>query len=209
MSASALVKGVVNRLRDALGDADGRHVFPSHDLRPPPGTSTFRAAPYVVTVGKCTSVRGDTKSGDCLDQVYSLSVCVTAWMGFSPQDRQAQDIFAVATDVTNPATGTAPNLWGQPAADTPVDDGMAEVAERIAVALNEDFATLTAANAMLGGYDATTNGFVEPFHQFSLGDVQEANGSWVGSDDKLAAGEVKTVTVVLSGARRIRVQGTY
>jgi hypothetical protein len=207
MSEAALVKGVVSRLRTAFGDSAGAHVFPSDDLKPPPGTSTFRTAPYCVTVGRASSVRGDTRSGDVNDQVYTLSVCVTAWLGHLPQDRQAHDIFSAAPNVTDPATAAPPSLFAQSSTAAEDTDGIAEVADQIIAHLAEDWDTVSACNAQLGGYDSDTNGFIEPFHNHAKGDAQNAGGDWVGSEDKVK-NEVKTLTVTLSGMRRIRVRGT-
>lgn len=198
MSRQALALGVVDRLRSALGDTDSKFVFKSNDLRPPPAACSFRSAPFVVTVGRVSGQRGPTQGGDQNDTVYSLQVAVTAWMGYAPFDRRSLET-AMPTDQTGFAQ------------DGSIDEaeGLEDVAEAIAAYLQEDWATVTAVNARIAGSGTTTNGFCEPFHSHALGDVEDADTGWVHADPK-SSGDlgIKKIVVTLSGARRIRVQGT-
>jgi hypothetical protein len=131
------------------------------------------------------------------DLVYTLQVCVTAWMGWSPVDRQPLE-----TGGTTDQTGFAQD----PSSDT--EDGMELVAEKVVAYLQESWPAITAVNARIPGYGTTTNGFIEPFHSNSIGDMEDAPNSWVHADGRDDAGTIKKLIVTLTGARRIRVQGT-
>jgi hypothetical protein len=197
MSRRALALGVVDRLRSAFGDTDGLYVFKSDDLRPAAGDCSFRTGPFVVTVGRVSASRGPTQSGDVNDQVYTLQVCVTAWMGFSPWDRQGSE--------------TAGDTDQSEFAQDPVEmteDGLEDVVEAIVTYLEEDWDTIVAVNANISGAGVTTNGFMEPFHQHSVGDIEDAPNKWVHADGSDDAGTIKKLVVTMSGARRIRVRGT-
>ena len=87
-------------------------------------------------------------------------------------------------------------------------DGIELVAERGQSYLQESWTTVAAINARIPGYNVTTNGFIEPFHTHSIGDIEDAPNSWVHADGRDDAGTIKKLVVTLTGARRIRVQGT-
>ncbi|MEB3269966.1 MAG: hypothetical protein VKJ09_15605 [Leptolyngbya sp.] len=189
---------MVDRLRTAFGDAEGKVVFKSDDLRPPPAACSFRTSPFVVTVGRVSVQRGPTQGGDPNDGVYTLQVAVTAWAAYAPWDRQSLET-AGPTDQSGFAQ------------ESPAEavDGIEETADAVAAYLQEDWATVVAANARVPGYAAgTANGFCEPFHTHAVGDVEDAPPSWVHSEGKDDSAPVKKIVVTLSGARRIRVQGT-
>lgn len=199
MSRKALALGVVDRLRSALGDTESKFVFKSNDLRPPPAACSFRSSPFVVTVGRVSGQRGPTQGGDANDTVYSVQVAITGWTAYAPFDRQSLET-AMPTDQTGFAQ------------DGDIDDsgdGLEDVAEKVVSYLQQDWATVTAVNARIPGAGTTTNGFCEPFQSHAIGDVEDADASWVHADPK-SSGDlgIKKIVVTLSGARRIRVQGT-
>ena len=197
MSKAALALGVVDRLRTMFNDTDGRFVFKSNDLRPPPAACSFRTAPFIVTVGRVSGNRGPSQGGDMNDTVYTIQVAITSWMGYAPWDRQALET-AGPTDQSGFAQEDG----------TLTEDGLEEVAEKIVAYLQEDFNTITAVNARISGAGTTTNGFCEPFHNHTIGDIEDPPNSWVHADGKDDAGTIKKLVVTLSGARRIRVRGT-
>lgn len=199
MSKRALALGVVDRLRSAFGDTAGEFVFKSDDLRPPPAACSFQTVPFILTVGSVSVQKGPTNGGDSNDQVYTLQVCVTAWMGYSPWDRQSLD-----TGGETDQTGFAQD--GD--VEETTEEGMESVADRVVTYLLEDWTTVQFVNARIPGAGVSTNGFVEPFHNPSIGDVEPAGNQWVHSDGKDDAQGIKKLVVTLSGARRIRIQGT-
>lgn len=202
MSHRAVGLGLQDHLRAALGDADGRFVFYQPDLRPPPAACSFRTAPFVVTVGQVSSSPGPAQGGDAYDQVFTCQVCLTAWMAYAPADRQGVE----AAGEPN-ADGGADPFAGDFTPAT--EDGVLDAADRVGVHLAKSWAAVAAMNARIAGAGASIDGFVEPFHSVTVGPLDDAPPSWVGAEGRADAGEVKKVTLTLSGARRIRARGAY
>lgn len=201
MSHRAIGLGLEDRLRAVFNDTDGRFVFFEPGLKPPPAACSFRTTPFVVTVGQISSSPGQIQGGDASDQVFTCQVCVTAWMAYAPQDRQGVEA-AGEPNADGGSTGFA-------AASTVVtEDGVMDCADRIAAALVKTWPTVAALNARVYGVGTTTNGFVEPFGNASIGTLDDAPPAWVGSEQKGESG-VKKITITLSGLRRIRATGTY
>lgn len=202
MSHRAVVLGIVDRLRDALGDPDGRFVFHSPDLRPPPAACSFRDRPFIVTVGQSSATPGPVGGYDASDWVYTAQVCLTAWVGYAPLDRQGGELAGL--EVADNSQTEFAQLAGCGS-----DEGILDAADIIAVALCKGYETVDAMNARIPGVGTTTNGFVEPFDRASVGPCEDAPATHVHAAGQLTAGEVKKVVITVAGARRLRHRGTY
>jgi len=199
MSERALSLGIAKHLRTLAGDTDGSRIGYQPDMKPPPASGQ-----WYISIGRPSSSRGPASGGDVNDRVYNVQVCLTLKLGYAPMDRHGHELANPASDpdFAGPLTPTTQETDWMP------EDGMLDFADKIAGYLIESYATINAANTFISGFGGTTNGFVEPFHQVSIGDVQSPGASWCygeGGDD---AGEVRTITISCSGARRIRARGT-
>jgi len=197
MSKRALALGIVARLRTIYDDMDGSHFGYQPKLMPPPASGQ-----WYVSVGRVSSAKGTTQSGDVNDQVYTVQIAITVKMGYAPEDRQGAELTRSAPDqdFAGSTQPTTPGDWQLPS------PGLEEFADEIVGYLLEDYTVLNVANTYIAGFGTTTNGFVEPFHNDSIGDVEEKPAGWVGWESA-DAGQVQAITVTMSGARRIRLRG--
>lgn len=144
---------------------------------PPPFVGQFFAA---VVPGQVTQLDDNPLS---LDETYGVVVAITHKLAYAPQDRRARQALLRA------------------------DDGPVRLGDRVGAFLHGSYGVLNAANALIPGFNADTNGFVEPLRLQSI-QYQPVDSGWLGSaggdDDK----PVYLITVVLGGARRVRVMGT-
>lgn len=198
MSERAVTLGVVKRLRDAFGDSAGEFVHDAPDLKPPQAACSFRDSPFLVTVGRASSSPGPVGGGDADDQVYTVQVCVTAWLAYAPADRQGAELDGPVPDP----------LFAEVDPPTDLQVGAKEVADRVKAYLIKSYPAIADMDSYIAGVNVTTNGFIEPFKTCTVGDAQPQPPSWIGSDDQSEAKEIWTVTLTLGGARRVRVQGT-
>lgn len=200
MSHRAVSLGIVDRLRDAIGDPDGRFVFHSPDLRPPPAACSFRDRPFIVTVGQTAASPGPIQGNDVSDWVYTAQICITAWMGYAPIDRQGGEVAGLEIGENDQSEFAQMAGAGS-------DEGILDAADMIGVYLTKGYETVNAMNARIPGFGTTTNGFIEPFHTAAIGACEDAQASHVHAEGQLTAGEVKKVIITVSGARRIRPRG--
>ncbi len=206
--------GIVQRLRLALGDETGSHVGLSPTLRPPPVMGQF-----YVSVGMNTYAVNGKSNANGVDEIHTVSVCVTTKYGFAPQDRQAalsQHSFDFATLMNGIASEGRSLLVEQPQIQPPID----ELAEYVHDLLIQDYTVLTLMNGFLGP-DPNANdvspgeytedsewGFFEPFHTGAKGNIDFASSEWVapGSAASSAQGDIQTLICTVAGARAIRPQ---
>lgn len=195
MSERALSLGCVKRIAEAIGDSDGHFVGYRPTLKPP-----FFSGQWFVSVGRTTSSRGKTTSGDVNDRVYTTQVCVTCKYGYAPDDRAPDEASAVLEEWD----------WGDYASLANSRPPILDLADRIGGLLIEDYGLVNDADTFIKNVGVDTNGFVEPFHQMTVGDIQTPGPAWCGGDGGGSddATTVETVTITLSGARRLRVLGT-
>lgn len=192
MSERALALGIVKTLRDATGDVDGIYVGYRRHLKPIPMVGEF-----FFSVGKISSTRGPTLSGDVNDRVYTAQLCLTCRYSYAPEDRQDLEMSDELTD----------DEWtlSQIAERRPK---ILDLIDRACGLLIESYAVVNNCNTFITGFNTTTNGFIEPAHQMVIGEVEPRPPAWVGGDGPDTAGSIESVTATISGWRRIRVRGT-
>jgi hypothetical protein len=155
---------------------------------------------WYVAVGQANIRRGRTQSGDVRDQEFTIQIGLTRKASYVPYDRLgAESDQPVSSD---PSTASNGAIVGQ------VWPGIVDMADNIAGLIEEDWDTMNYANGYIAGYSATANGFTEPFHQVSIGSVEDKPASWTHSDGDTRRGEIEFISVTASGARRMRVRGT-
>ncbi len=191
-SHGGLEQGIVDVLRQYFGDTEGKVIGPvPPNGQPPPGFGQ-----WYIGVCQATSTRGPSQSGDLRDQVYTVVIGITFKASVAPYDR-------LGWMAQNPNRNIK-NFASIGANTEPFEQGIYAVADAVAGLIEERYEPINAANAYL---DSRFDGFVEPFHNVSVGVVQEKNASWIHSDAKLRTGEIMYLQVVASGARRIRAKG--
>lgn len=178
MSIRALCLGVEQRLRNVLGDAEGRKVGYQPSGRPPAS-----AGQTYVSV-KFAGYRTVSVTPECDDRQFDVAVMLTWKLAYAPQDRQGRQIAQEGQDY------------------------LLDLADRVAGWLVGNWDVVNLANGFVTGAWVTTDGFVEPFDRAVCGEVQEMPPDWVGADDVEHPPTVLGMTITLSGARRIRVLGT-
>lgn len=193
MSERALALGIVKTLKDATGDSSGVYVGFRRHLRPVPMSGEF-----FISVGKLSSTRGPTLSGDVNDRVYTAQVCVTCRYAYAPEDRQDAEMSDDLTDAEWAGLGTVVERRPK----------IMDLIDRACGVLIESYTVVSNCNTFIDGFNTTTNGFVEPAHQMVIGEIEPRPPSWVGGEGSDVAGSIESVTATISGWRRIRIRGT-
>lgn len=198
-SHRALALGIQKTLRDYFADPQGRRIgIAPPNLQPPPVFGQ-----WYISIGQENSRRGPSQSGDIIDEVYTVQIAVTCKTAYVPYDRLGWESNAPVSDQP-PIAATSP-----PAMPAPTQPAITDIANKVLALLNERYAVINNANLYVPGFNDSTDGFIEPFHQVSVGNVSDKPPSWIMSEQKGGRpGELSYLVITATGARRIRTVGS-
>lgn len=191
-SHSGIEQGVVDVLRSYYNDTQGRYIGPC----PPNGQPPPAFGQWYIGVSEATSSRGPSQSGDVRDQVYTLVIHITFKSSVTPYDRLGW--------MTNGPARNDRSFGQQGPNAEEFEFNIHSVADTVAGLIEEKYEVINAANLHL---DPQWDGFVEPFHNVTVGPVTDKPASWNFSEMKLRPGEITHIQITATGARRIRIKG--
>lgn len=173
MSAPALMQAVETALRAFLTDPDGKACGVQPDGQPPPNCGQWY---YAIHWNGANQADRNPLSHDI---AHTITVTITARMGYAPKDRRGARITMDAELIERAEAVAAPGV------------------------VHGNYEILNTANADIPGIGVSTNGFIEPLCLLGYGPVQFRGGDWVSSTSE-NPDTVLTCEVRFGQARRIQ-----